>query len=326
MKVGVFWRKFRNVEFQKKVSHHSIYDDAYDEAFQHLTAIKKAGFNATLIEWRKDPIEVYKEILSEDIDIVFNVSSLTEIAFLEAFGIPFIGSGIDLVATNKVVRKNIVAHHDVPTPKFIVVRNPSHIPEHDLQYPLFVKPDRGRGSCGISEENLVYRPEDLPRVISKITDKIGQDALVEEYIKGREITVGIIGNDDPVVLPLMEVEYSSSKTNTFEEKMLGNAIIHCPATGLTKAEEQNIRDVAKRAYLALNAKDFGRVDVMFSDEGTPYFLELNTFAGLTMTGDAHRGYMGYMAEAQGMTDAEFIGYIVRSGIERYQSKAVEEVS
>jgi len=320
MKVGVFWRKFRNVELQKRISHTNIYDDAYDEAFQHMTAIKEAGFDATLIQWRKDPKETLKELISQKIDIVFNASSLKEVAFLEVFGIPFVGSGIDLVATSKATRKKLIAFHNLPTPKFFVVSSSKEIPEHSLKYPLFVKPVRGRGSAGISEENVINHPEELPKVVDKITQKIGQAALVEEFIKGREITVGLIGNDDPKVLPILEIEYNQAITNTYEHKMLDNEIIHCPAK-LTREEENRIKDTAKKIYKILNAKDFARIDMILAEDGTPYFLELNTFAGLTMsTGKAHNGYMGYMAEAANMTAAEFIGSIVNHAIERYKIK------
>ena len=320
MKVGVFWRKFRNVELQRRISRDNIYDDAYDEAFQHMTAIKKAGFDATLIQWKRDPKETLKELIRQKIDIVFNASSLKEVAFLECFGSPFVGSGLDLIATSKSARKKLVAFHKVPTPKFFVVKHSDQIPEHSLQYPLFVKPVRGRGSAGISEENVVQHPKDLPKVIDKITQKIEQPALVEEFIDGREITVGVIGNENPIMLPILEIEYNSAITNTYEHKMLDNEIIHCPAD-FSKSEEKRIKDTARDIYKVLNAHDFARIDMIVAPDGTPFFLEINTFAGLTMsTGKAHCGYMGYMAEAKGMSAQEFIGSIVRYALGRYQIK------
>lgn len=318
MKVGVFWRKFRNVELQMKVSGENIYDDAYEEAYQHYSAIKEAGYDATLIEWKSEnPMETLQKVLEEKVDLVFNASSLQEVAFLEAFGIPFAGSGIDLVALDKAARKKIVAFHNLPTPKFMVVEDPENISDHDLRFPLFVKPIRGRGSAGISEENIVESPEDLPRVVAKITGKIGQAALVEEFIRGREITVGIIGYKAPKVLPPVEIEYNSVRTNTFEHKMYDNEIIHCPAR-LSQEEEQKVKNTAVEIYKVLNARDYARIDMILGDDGVPYFLEINTFAGLTMSKDGtHHGYMGYMAKTLGMSRAEFIGAIVKSALERY---------
>ena len=330
MKIGVFWRKFRNVEYQKKLTPDNIYDDAYGEAYQHYTAIKEAGFDSVLIEWKKDPRETYRTLLKEKVDLIFNASSMKEIAFLEAFNIPYVGSGIDLVATDKRMRKNIVAYYNLPTPKFIVANSPNNIPEINLRYPLFVKPINGRGSAGIDEENIIYNYEQLPKVVSKITDKIGQPALIEEFIKGRELTVGVIGYNRPKVLPLLEIEYNSSLTNTYEHKMFDNEIIKCPMK-LSIEVEKNIKEVALKAYKVLKVKDYGRIDMILSEDNVPYFLEINTFAGLTMSNgegenQVHHGYMGYMAKEVGYSRGEFIGKIVESAIDRYQLRDTEKTS
>jgi len=317
VKVGVFWRKFRNVEYQKRISD-NVFDDAYEEAYHHYTFIKENGYDAVMIEWIKDnPKETLKRIEEEKVDLVFNASSLEEVAFLTAFNIPFVGSGLDLVSLDKAARKKIVAYHDLPTPKFFISSSPDDIPSHNLKYPLFVKPLRGRNSSGISDENIVENEEGLKKVIAKITEKIGQPALVEEYIKGREITVGIIGYENPTVLPILEISYSGVKTNTFEHKMFDKEKITCPAP-LPPELEQKIKSTALSIYRVLNAKDYGRIDMILSEDGIPYFLEINTFAGLTMSsGKTHHGYMGYMAKASGLSGREFFGAIIESAKKRY---------
>lgn len=326
MKVGVFWRKFRNVEQQMKVTPDNIYDDAYEEAYHHYSALKSAGYQACLIEWDKDPKKTLVNIQKEDVDIIFNASSLKEVVFLETFGIPYVGSGIDLVPLNKAQRKELVAYNKLNTPKFVVANDVNSIPEINLNYPIFVKPISGRGSAGITEENIIYRYEDLPKVVKKITEKIGQKALIEEFIEGREITVGIIGYKNPIVFPIVEIEYNSAKTNTFEHKMFDKETIYCPAN-FSEEETKTIKDAALNIYQVLNAKDYSRIDMIVKD-GIPYFLEINTFAGLTMTSEkdekgkmkVHHGYMGYSAKALGMTKSEFIGGILKSAIERYGLK------
>jgi len=332
MKVGVFWRKFRNVEQQMKLTPEKVYDDAYEEALHHYNALKNAGYDVCLLEWKKDPRETLKEIRKENVDIVFNASSLKEVAFLETFGIPYVGSGIDLIPMNKAKRKEIVAFYGLPTPKFVVANDVDTIPEINLRYPLFVKPIEGRGSAGITEENIVYRYEDLPKVVEKITRKLGQKALIEEFIEGRELTVGIIGYREPIVLPIVEIGYNSVKTNTFEHKMYDMELIKCPAD-LTKEEEKKVKDVALRVYKVLNAKDFSRIDMILGKDGIPYFLEINTFAGLTMDSrkdnegnmKIHHGYMGYAAKAYGMTSSEFLGKILESAIDRYGLAETEKI-
>jgi len=331
MKVGVFWRKYRNVEQQMRITPDKIYDDAYEEAYHHYSALREAGYDACLLEWKRDPRETLRDIRKENISIVFNASSLKEVAFLETFGIPYVGSGIDLVPMNKAKRKEIVAYNRLPTPRFVVASDPNNIPDINLRYPLFVKPIEGRGSAGITEENIIYRYEDLPKVVRKITEKIGQKALIEEYIEGREITVGIIGYKDPMVLPIVEIEYNDTKTNTFEHKMYDREKIHCPAR-LTRDEEKLVKDTALKIYRVLNAKDYSRIDMILGKDGIPYFLEINTFAGLTTDSGRdengkmkiHHGYMGYAAKAAGMTRGEFIGKILESAIERYGLGQIEK--
>lgn len=331
MKVGVFWRKYRNVEQQMRIAPDKIYDDAYEEAYHHYSALQEAGFDACLLEWKKDPRETLKDIRKENINIVFNASSLKEVAFLETFGIPYVGSGIDLVPMNKAKRKEIVAYNKLPTPRFAVASDPNSIPDINLSYPLFVKPIEGRGSAGITEENIIYRYEDLPKVVRKITEKIGQKALIEEFIEGREVTVGIIGYKEPIVLPIVEIEYDSVKTNTFEHKMYDRERIYCPAR-LTEDEEKRVKDTALKIYKVLNAKDYSRIDMILGKDGIPYFLEINTFAGLTTDSmrdekgrmKIHHGYMGYAAKACGMTRGEFIGKILESAIERYGLGQIEK--
>lgn len=317
MKVCIIWRKFRNVELQKRIDD-NVYDDAYDEALQHAKALKKAGHEVVLVEWKADIVSFYNELMKEEPDIVFNASSKEEVAFLELAGIPFVGSGLDLVSTCKATRKKILSYHKIPTPSFKVINKTEEIDIQGLRFPLFIKPLRGRGSAGISDENIVESFGALKKVVSKIIKIIRQPALVEEYISGRELTVGLIGNEDPVVLPVVEIKYNGCKTNNFQHKMNDNEIIECPAK-LSKFERNLVQKTAMRAYKVLGARDYGRIDMILSEEGVPYVLELNTYAGLTMPeGKAHIGYMGYMARTAGFSAAEFLNRILFSALRRYK--------
>ncbi|MGB4590187.1 MAG: ATP-grasp domain-containing protein [Clostridiaceae bacterium] len=327
MKIGVFWRKLRNVEIQQKISTGEVQDDSYHEAYLHYTGLKNAGYDAVLIEWTYDPLATYNQILLENVDLVFNVSSDEEIIFLEAFNIPYTGSHITIVGADKVFRKIIVSYYGVTTPKFVIAKSKDSIPDFDLKYPLFVKPIYGRGSSGIDDSNIIESPEDLPSVVKKITEGIGQPALIEEFIKGRELTVGVIGYKDPEVLPILEIGYKFTKTNTFVHKMMDQEIITCPMVIPSDVEER-IKAQALRIYQVLDIRDFGRIDMILDKDNVPYFLEVNTFAGLNMPEEnvektAHYGYMGYMAKERGYSRAEFLGKIVGSTIERYRQEGME---
>ena len=321
MKIGVFWRSFRNVEFQKKLTPDRIKDDAYGEAYLHSKSLREAGFETELIQWNDNPLEVYQKIVDGKIDLVFNASSNLELNFLETFKIPYAGSSIYTVGMDKCIRKAIVSNYGVPTPKFILAKNKDNIPEVNLKYPLFVKPIDGRGSAGIDDSNIINSYDELPEVVDKITSKIEQVALIEEFVEGREMTVGIIGYKNPEILPILEIKYNGTKTNTYEHKMFDNEIIICPMK-LEKKVEEEIKRISLEIYKILDIKDFGRIDFILDKDNVPYFLEVNTFAGLTMPEaddeeKAHCGYMGDMARAKRYSRGDFIKKIVNSTIERY---------
>ncbi len=322
MKIGVLWRPERNINLEKEFVPEDIEDDAFEEGHQHAQALEESGHETVMLQWHKDPAETIQRIKDENVDFVFNAASDEEVSLLEIMGIPFAGSGMDLTPTDKAVRKQVVSYHGLPTAKFVVVRDPQHIPPVDhMSYPLFVKALRGRGSACISEENIIENREELERMVEKVIRVTGQAALVEEFIEGREFTVGIIGHgEDLSVLPILEVEYNGVRTNTYEHKMDDVEIIHCPGR-FSPNEEKNIVETAKRIFSLLNARDYGRMDMIMGKDGKPYFLELNTFAGLTKAPEeggnyVHNSYMGYMAEAAGMTRKEFIGGILDSALIR----------
>jgi D-alanine-D-alanine ligase len=322
MKIGVLYRKNRNIEFQKKVSKAEIYDDAYDEARMHASGLQDAGYEVELIEWNNNPIIMNQKITSKSIELVFNASSYQELVFLETFKIPYVGSSSRIVGTDKVQRKILCSYHGVNTPNFQIAKSITTIPEITLRYPLFVKPINGRGSSGIDDSNIVYTYDQLLPVVKRITEDMNQDALIEEYIEGREFTVGVIGYDTINVLPILEIELSSGKTNSFEHKMKDLEIITCPAIIDSKIVE-NINNMVKDVYKILDIKDFGRVDLILDKNNTAYFLEVNTFAGLNLPQEndksAHIGYMGYMAIKAGFDRKEFLNRIVTSAINRYSN-------
>jgi len=333
LKIVVLWRPGRNIEWQMKYAGVQLADDAREEAEMHRDGLVEAGHDAFLLQWTPgDLTGMATRIHDDGVDLVFNASSLEEVAFLELAGIPFCGSGLDLVALDKATRKKLLIHHAVPTAPFVVfdsdhrsrgtVHDTSEIsswePAPPLAYPLFVKPVRGRGSSGISDESIVTSREHLTKQVKKIVKTMDQGALVEAYLKGREVTVGVLGYPERTLTPL-EIEYNQARTNTYEHKM-DNEIMHCPAR-LDEKGLERVRDTALKAFCALGARDFGRVDMIVTDDGTPWVLELNTFAGLQiLRGNEkhlHQSYIGAMAKAMGMTRADMMGRIIESAAGRY---------
>jgi D-alanine-D-alanine ligase len=334
LRIAVFWRPGRNVTLQGRYLGQQFPDDAIEEAALHRDGLREAGHEADLVQWRPDDIAaMFCELRDAGYDLAFNASSLAEVAFLEALGLPYCGSGLDLVALDKAARKKLWVYHGVPTAPFFVVDRPrragGHVlalseisepgwrPPSPLDYPLFVKPVRGRGSAGITDDSIVTDQAGLGRQAASIIDRLDQGALVESYLVGREVTVGILG-DPPMALTPLEIEYNQARTNTYLHKQ-DNEIMHCPAR-LSPARLARVKEVALEAFLAAGARDYGRVDTIVNAAGEPVALEINTFAGLQIvTGDEthlHASYIGTAAKAMGMTRADVLGSIVAAARRR----------
>jgi D-alanine-D-alanine ligase len=321
MIIAVMYRKNRNIEHQIKVGTVTVRDDAYDEAYMHAKGLMHAGYEVELVEWRHQPEEMTKIFESKKIDLVFNVSSYEEALFFETYKIPYVGTSAKMIALDKVQRKILCAYYGVKTANFQVAKSIRDIPIITLDYPVFVKPIHGRGSAGIDDSNIVYSYDELVPIVKRITEDMKQEAIIETYIQGKEVTVGVLGYDTIEVLPILEIKYSSGKTNSFEHKMNDHEIIECP-TSLDVNTKKAITNMAKQVYRILEIKDFGRIDIMLDQNNTPYFLEVNTFAGLNLPDNqdnkAHIGYMGQMAIANGYNRATFLDIIVKSAQKRYQ--------
>lgn len=335
LRIAVLWRERRNVELQEQFIGCEMPDDAVEEAALLRDGLRDAGHTTFLVRWRPDDVgQVLRDLSACRANLVFNASSLHEVCFLEAAGIPYCGSGPGLVAMDKAARKKILAAEGVTTAPFVVVsgqgpsrgtivalddlKREAREPKLSLSYPLFVKPVEGRGSAGVSDDSIVRDRASLVRQCEMIVTRLGQGALVEPYLTGKEVTVGIIG-DPPRTLEPLEIEYNGARTNSYEHKM-DQEIFHCPAR-LGPAALVRVREAALAAFIALGARDFARVDTIVDEDGIPTVLELNTFAGLHILSGKertlHASYIGAMAKAMGLSRGQVLGAIVDSACHRY---------
>lgn len=323
MKIAVLHRPFRNSEWQTKYTGQQFADDALEESRHHAAAIAANGHQVEIVAWDQSLKVNIDRLLAGGYDLVVNASSLQEVALLELLKIPYMGSNLDLVALDKPTRKRLWIEAGVVTPAFVQITDLGELAGVRLpEFPLFVKPDRGRGSSGITDESIVYDHTALEKACQRIIATMDQGALVEEYIQGTEVTVGVIGNaPDLIVLPPLEIEYTgSAKTNTYEHKQ-DHEIFHCPAR-LAPDVIEAIRMEAKNAFVALKARDFGRIDFIYDHRcRKPYALELNTFAGLQiLTGEEqhlHASYIGQMARVMGWDSTMLFRHLVEAAIRRY---------
>ncbi len=264
------------------------------------------------------------------VDIVFNISeglygrnreSQVPI-LLEMAGIPFVGAdALTLGMTlDKVMAKKIFIADKIPTPRFFEVKAE---PEENavlscdhLQYPLFVKPRFEGSSKGLSEASRVENSEDLKKQVEYVIRTYKQPALIEEFIRGKEFTVAIIGNDPPEVMPIVQIEIEGSlnlrdRFYTFGHITSEKLQYVCPAK-INEDLRNKITQLALKTYEAVECKDFGRIDFRVDEQGKPYVLEINPLPSLS----SEDVFMD-VANALGITYDDVIGRILNCAIKRH---------
>jgi D-alanine-D-alanine ligase len=320
LRIGLLNKKRGNFALQEKfIGADNVIDETDSETEHHERALSEAGYSVRQIHWSPDFIS---DLQASQVDLVFNVSSLVEAAILEELEIPYVGSDTFTItiATDKSLAKRLWQQAGLPTSPFWLARSEKDcglfggIPP--FEYPLFVKPVAGRGSAGIDDTSIVHSHDQLVSAVVERLETIGQPVLIEKVLRGREITLGVLGNEAARALPPLEIVYSEEDdTLTFEKKELDNDTFLCPAP-LTAEETHMMQQLALRAYHVLGFRDFGRIDTILTDEG-PCLLEGNTFAGLMCTPkEKPHSYMGFMARAEGKDSKALLDEIIQIAIKR----------
>jgi D-alanine-D-alanine ligase len=205
---------------------------------------------------------------------------------LEARGIPYTGARrlAYWIGSDKVRMKVHFLNAGVPTPRFQVMGDAEEALDPRLTFPLFVKPCDTAGSVGVGLDSRVDDERHLRARLAKVIPLYGP-ALVEEYVDGRELSVGIIGDgDDLTIFPPVEVRFgpaypSDRRVQTFESKfdpsspLYGGYELCCPAR-LGEDEERTVIRAARDAYQAIGGTGYGRVDLRIG-AGGPRVLEVN---------------------------------------------------
>jgi D-alanine-D-alanine ligase len=328
LRIGLLNKKRGNFSIQAKFSGaDNVVDTTDAEVAHHEQALSEAGYDVCQIHW--GPTFV-RDLLQAEVDLVFNVSSLAEAAILEDLEIPFVGSDTIAcaIATDKSLAKILWQRMGLPTSHFFVARSEQdcHMFEKQppLDYPLFIKPVAGRGSAGINEASVVHDYNQLVDGVRERLEKIGQPVLIERFLQGREISVGVVGNgEDARMLPPLEIVYREGDvTLTFEKKEMDDDAFLCPAL-LKERQIDTLQLLVLQAYRALGLKDYARFDTIWTDRG-PVFLEANSFAGLTCTPPSKpHSYIGFMARAEGKGGKELLDEIVQAAVKRLDLKAQE---
>ena len=321
LRIGLLSKKRGNFGLQERYAGAGqVVDETPAEVEHHRRCLVDAGYDVAVVHWGP---HIVSDLNGLNADLVFNVSSQVEAAILEELAIPFVGSDTFTIslAADKSLAKRLWQHAGLPTSPFRVVKCMQDCEEFrseaPFDYPLFIKPVAGRGSAGIDEGSVIRSYEDLVREVPKRLRTIGQPVLVERFLQGREVTLGILGNGPQArALPPLEIAYREGDvTLTFEKKKRDDDSFLCPAT-LSVEETKRMQELALQAYQVLGFRDFGRIDTILTEEG-PFLLEGNTFAGLTCTPvEKPHSYIGFMARAEGMGGKELFDEIIRAAVIR----------
>jgi D-alanine-D-alanine ligase len=303
-------------------------------------AIEANNHTVHMIEANQDAYIKLKELKEKnEIDLVFNIaeglygeSREGQIpSMLEMLQIPYTGSGpLNLAVTlDKARTKEILSYYKIPNAKFQVF---SLVNEklNGLKFPIIVKPISEGSSKGIMDNNVVKNKEELTKKIKEIIEKYNQKAIVEEFLNGREFTVGLIEDiNGPRVLPIIEVKFDElpknmNKIDSYEAKWFyddpskGMDPLVCPAK-IDKKLEEKIKKVSLDTYKVLNCKDFARLDIRLDKKGIPNVLEINSLPGL-IPDPKENSRFPRAARAAGIEFNKLIGMLIDSAKRRYNIK------
>lgn len=302
---------------------------------QVTSALRGAKHEVSVLTVRDDPEQLVKDLRQQQPELVFNL--------LESFGDDIIGGQIGVCGVldllqlaytgggpgelylqeDKALAKKLLAFEGVPYPHFAsFTSNADFETGGRLRMPLFVKPARSDASIGIDgEKSLVHNTQELLQQVSEIHEKFGDAALAEEYIEGRELYVGLLGNQEPTVFPPVEMDFSElpegmakvmdnkAKFDTTSEQYQGTKAIIPDLPAELKAKLQK---VALDAYRALRVRDYGRVDLRLTESGEIYVIEVNANCYLERNSE-----FAMAAKAAGIDYSGLIVRIVEVARERW---------
>jgi D-alanine-D-alanine ligase len=243
---------------------------------------------------------------------------------LELMGIPYTGSNPFALglALNKFHVKQILRAGGIPTPRgFVRYPGQKRAIPRGMRFPLLVKPARQDASLGINSNSVCQNAESLEKQIRYIHEVYEQEALVEEYLDGREFNVSVIGDRDPEVLAISEIDFGGlpegePRIVSYRAKWDEDSPMYsctkpmCPAD-VTRRLENRIKDIAIRSYRCLGCRDYARVDMRTDARGSLFVLEVNPNPDISPKAGFARA-----ARAAGYSYAEIILRIGEAAMER----------
>jgi D-alanine-D-alanine ligase len=322
MKVGII---YNTGDFKKAFPHdhkgrNSFFDDVKSALIAKAHEVIHIPANEKMFEIIKNE---HIEIFFNAADEGYNMNTQLEAqipAVLDIIGIPYTGSNYLTLGLclDKVHTKQLLQANRLPTPRFMFFSEPidSKSDCSGLRFPLIVKPSREDGSIGIKHDSVVDTKKELIRKVNEVLEKYKQPVLVEEFINGREVNIGIIGRDNITILPPSEIIFNlSNKHRNFlpyeakweeDTPYYTGTMPQCPAK-IDSELLKRLNQLAEKAYRLFSLKDYGRVDFRISEENEPYILEVNPNPDISKDAGLAR-----MAKAHGLNYDDLIHSIVLS--------------
>jgi D-alanine-D-alanine ligase len=281
--------------------------------------------------------ELPQRLVESKVDLVFNIAEglsgrnreAQVPALCELVGVPYTGSDSATLALalDKALCKRILRQHQILTPEFQVMTTGREklSPQLGQKFPLIVKPNAEGSSKGVSATGVVDDEAALRSAVRELIERYRQPVLIEEYIAGREFTVGLLGDKRPRILPPMEICFTdASKPRPiydYEVKQDWEKHVRyeCPAK-LAPAELKAVERAALRTFTALDCRDVARVDLRMSASGEVYVLEVNPLPGLT----PDYSDLVLISKAAGLDYRTLIAEILSCALRRLRDKRREE--
>ena len=304
-----------------------------DEDVQEVyEALKEQGHNPVFL--RLDGTrQSLQEVAESETDLIFNMVEsfggkdgydTNVAAYLELLGRRFTGAGSHglYLAQDKALAKKIFAFHGIHTPYFATVYRGRTEHSHDIEFPVIVKPAREDGSIGIQFGAVCGSIKELMDRIDYIHAQFDSPALIEEYIEGRELYMGVLGTAEPEALPVVELDLSQLPEGV--PRIAGSEVKWDEGTDAYEKTQpffpedldepllEKLRATAIQAFQALQLCDYGRIDFRLATDGTLHVLEVNPNPYLLSTAE-----FAMAAKQSGREYADLVGEIVDRALTRY---------
>jgi len=255
-----------------------------------LGSLQRSGYKAVLVDPRdSDFIDSLKKI-----DIAFLAlhgrygEDGTVQGLLELLKVPYTGSGVlsSALVIDKILTKKIMMWEDIPTPPYLEIDSGNPLKklmyidgkiERDIGYPVVVKPNNEGSTIGISKAESIEELETGVKLASRYDKRI----MIEKYIRGRELTVGVIGRE-PRALPVIEIKPKSGFFD-YDSKYIKNLTEYIVPAEIEVDISEKILGLSLRCHQGFSCLGISRVDFILDKENIPYVLELNTMPGMTST-------------------------------------------